>query len=339
MLEKAKKNDVVFRPHFKTHQSLEIGNWFKELGVKKIAVSSVTMAEYFALDFDDITIAFPTNINEIDKINEIASTAKLNLLVESKDTIALLSEKIKHPINVFIKVDVGYHRTGIDPEDTDSINRILNVIDNCTLIQFSGFLGHAGHTYKCRDKEEIRSIHYAALKIMNVLKESFKVKYPSLITSLGDTPSCSILDDFEGVDEIRPGNFVFYDLTQHQIGSNAIAEIAVAMACPIVAIHNNRSEIIIYGGGVHFSKEFLNDESQGTIYGVVVETLDDGWGKPIKGMYLKSLSQEHGIISVPASQIGNYKIGDILLILPVHSCMTANAMKSYLSNSSKISRL
>jgi D-serine deaminase-like pyridoxal phosphate-dependent protein len=96
---------------------------------------------------------------------------------------------------------------------------------------------------------------------------------------------------------------------------------------------------IIYGGEVHFSKELLESDNQGTIYGIVVEQLAEGWGEPISGMYLKSLSQEHGVVSVPESLIREYKIGDLLYILPVHSCMTANEMKGYYSNAEIITRL
>jgi len=151
-----------------------------------------------------------------------------------------------------------------------------------------------------------------------------------VLVSLGDSPTCSVAEDFTGVDEIRPGNFVFYDLTQNKIGSNPLTQIAVAMACPIVAIHKDRSEIVIYGGGVHFSKDRLEDV-EGTIFGRVVEKIENGWGNVIPNMYVNSLSQEHGVITVPTSEIENYTIGDHLLILPVHSCMTANLMKSYVT--------
>src|SRR6056297_3145541 len=85
MVQKANEHKVAFRPHFKTHQSLEIGQWFKEKGVEKITVSSVSMAQYFAQDWDDILIAFPVNIREIDEINQLAEKKKLHLLVESTD--------------------------------------------------------------------------------------------------------------------------------------------------------------------------------------------------------------------------------------------------------------
>ncbi|KAA3596307.1 MAG: alanine racemase [Calditrichaeota bacterium] len=328
MFSKAQFYGLDFRPHFKTHQSLEIGKWFKEKGVDKITVSSVTMAEYFAVDWNDITIAFPVNILEINKINALAEKINLNLLVESEGSIEFLSEKITSEIDVFIKIDVGYHRTGISPNEIQLIDKILQVIEGSQLINFSGFLGHAGQTYECKNKEEIRRVHKTSLEIMGKLKEKYKEQFPSLIISLGDTPSCSVAKNFTGVDEIRPGNFVFYDLTQNQIGSNDISQIAVALACPIVAVHKNRSEIIIYGGGVHLSKERLEGE-EGTIFGRVVEKKKSGWGNPIPKMYVKSLSQEHGIISAPRDEIEKYKIGDYLLILPVHSCMVGNLMKDY----------
>lgn len=328
MFLKAQNHSLDFRPHFKTHQSLEIGRWFKELGVDKITVSSVTMAQYFAEEWNDITIAFPVNILEVDKINDLAQRITLNLLVESKESILFLTKNLNAEVNIFLKIDVGSKRTGIEPSNTDLIDKILELINDSQLINLKGFLCHAGHTYQCRSEEEVKKIEKDSLDIMNALKEKYIKQYPDLIISIGDTPGCSLADDFSGVDEIRPGNFVFYDLTQKLIGSNSISQIAVALACPIVAIHKNRSEIVVYGGGVHLSKERLEDKD-GIIYGRVAEKKDKGWGDVIPGMYVKALSQEHGVIVVPKERIENFKVGEYLLVLPVHSCMTANLIEEY----------
>lgn len=338
MFKKARYYNLDFRPHFKTHQSLEIGSWFKELGVNKITVSSVDMANYFSEDWENITIAFPFNIREIESINELASRITINLVIENIESISFLSKHLISNVNILLKIDVGYHRTGISPKDKNLMDTILKLINSNHHLTFIGFLGHAGHTYKCRTQEAIRKIHASSLEIMTGLKTLYKSQYPNLIVSLGDTPSCSLADDFTGVDEIRPGNFVFYDLTQHKIGSTAISRIAVAMICPIVSIHKNRSEIVIYGGGVHFSKDRLEDK-EGTVFGRVVEKTKIGWGDVIPRMYISSLSQEHGIVSVPKSKISKYKIGDYLMILPIHSCMTANSMKWYLNTNNVITRL
>lgn len=331
MFEKAQRNIVDFRPHFKTHQSKEIGRWFKQLGVDKITVSSLSMAEYFSDEWNDITVAFPANILEIDRINKLGQTVNLQILVESTDTVQSLRSHIKYNAGFFIKIDVGYNRTGINPKNIDKIDGILHTAKEVSALNFKGFLAHAGHTYKCRSKEEVLMIHNESVSRITKLRERYETDFPDLIISVGDTPSCSIAEDFSMVDEIRPGNFVFYDLSQEQIGSCEFNQIAVAEACPIVAIHEERNEIVIYGGGVHLSKERLEHHEFGTIYGLVAEKQRNRWGDPIPKTFVKSLSQEHGIISAPAAEISKYKLGDCLMILPVHSCMTANLMDYYLS--------
>ena len=74
MQEKAKNSNVHFRPHFKTHQSAFIGNWFRRLGIHSITVSSAGMAKYFsAYGWRDITIAFPVNLLEMNILSELAN--------------------------------------------------------------------------------------------------------------------------------------------------------------------------------------------------------------------------------------------------------------------------
>jgi D-serine deaminase-like pyridoxal phosphate-dependent protein len=247
--------------------------------------------------------------------------------VESVESASFLATHCESEVGIFIQIDVGYHRTGLAPANLDTINAIIHVLTVSEQLTFKGFLAHAGHTYDCRSKDDILVRHNLALSILSDLKGQYQQLFSDCIASLGDTPSCSVAEDFAGVDEIRPGNFVYYDLTQNQIGSNSIDEIAVAMACPIVALHPDRNEMIIYGGGVHFSKDRLEDEKLGTIYGKVVAPQGDSWGNLVPGVYLKKISQEHGTVAVPKKYFTDYKIGDVLIILPVHSCMAVDLMR------------
>lgn len=331
MFARTQQHKVELRPHFKTHQSLEIGQWFKDIGVLKITVSSLEMAEYFAAEWNDITVAFPVNILEIDSINKLASRIKLNVLIESRETTAFLVENLKAPINFLIKINIGNNRTGLQSTNTEDIEAILNISKKSNKLTFNGFLGHAGQTYKCKNKAEVLEVHKIAKKKLTTLKHQFIKQYPDIIASYGDTPSCSLADDFSGIDEIRPGNFVFYDVMQEQIGACSSREIAVAMSCPIVAIHKKRNEIVIYGGGIHFSKDRINHKEYGTIYGLIAKKDNNRWDEIIPKMFVKGLSQEHGIIHIPDSEINNYAIGDSIIVLPIHSCMSANLMKHYIN--------
>lgn len=295
MAEKAAKNKVIFRPHFKTHQSAEIGEWFREEGVKKITVSSIRMARYFAdAGWKDILVAFPVNILEIDAINKLAGRIKLSLLVESADTVKFLSEKLKYRVDVYIKTDTGLHRTGVSFNDFDTVSVILKAISESELITFKGFLTHSGQSYKSRNRGEIQKIHEESISMLVGLKNHFKNDFPGLIISVGDTPTCSIMDDFSMVDEIRPGNFVFFDFTQIIIGSCLPHQVAVAMACPVVAVHPERNEIVIYGGSVHFASDSIVNKEGKIVYGAVVRNDGDGWESLLKKLLWRDCLRNMG---------------------------------------------
>ncbi len=146
--------------------------------------------------------------------------------------------------------------------------------------------------------------------------------------SVGDTPGCSVCDDLGKADEIRPGNFVFFDATQLRIGSCTEEDIAVAAACPVVAIHPEREEAIIYGGAVHLSKEYFLENGIPS-YGDVAFPRAEGWSARIPGAYVRSLSQEHGTVHVPREELDQIKVGELLMILPVHSCLSVAALGEY----------
>ncbi len=330
MAAKARRNQVNFRPHFKTHQSHTVGRWFREEGVTACTVSSVRMASYFAEDgWTDITLAFPLNPREAAEINRLASKIRLNLLVVSADGLKSLLADLKHTVNCFVEMDCGYHRTGVDVSDSQLMEEILQVIESSPLLEFAGLLTHAGHSYACRSGIEILTVHQQTTQLMKKAGVRLRAKYPDLVLSVGDTPTCSMATDFSDVQEIRPGNFVFYDIMQRGIGSCSDDQIAIALACPVVATYPSRGEIVVHGGGVHLAKDFLRQEDGSMIYGQVVRMTGSGWQLPATSMMVKSLSQEHGIIRATAEECQSFHPGDLLGILPVHSCMTADVMGEY----------
>lgn len=333
MWGKAQKSQVRFRPHFKTHQSAGIGDWFRKFGVETITVSSVEMALYFAQHgWRNITIAFPVNILEIESINELASTIDLHLLVESEETVAFLDRNLQADVGMWIKIDVGYHRTGILWDDFDEVIGLACQINQSEKMIFKGLLTHSGHTYRAESAAEVRAIYEDTVHKLQQLKQKLIGQgFSATQISIGDTPSCSLVDDFSGVDEIRPGNFVFYDIMQLNIGFCMEEDIAVAVACPVVAKHWERNEIVIYGGAVHLSKEFVVDKMGNKIFGYVAQLEKDSWSSMIQDTYVSALSQEHGIIKTQSYFFDEIKIGDILLVLPVHSCLTVNLLRKYLT--------
>lgn len=332
MASKAARHNLLFRPHFKTHQSAEIGQWFRDFEVKAITVSSVTMASYFAGNgWEDITIAFPLNIREIATINALATHCKINVLIDNLPAAEMLGKRATTPMGFFIEVDTGHLRSGMESSRIQQIDEVLAMAAKSRHLKFKGFLSHSGQTYASRSVDDILLRHSAAVMKMSALREHYAASCPEIIASLGDTPACSIAENFDGIDELRPGNFVFYDLMQEHLGACSRSEIAGRLLCPVVSRHLSRNEVVLYGGAVHFSKEYLLADHGKRSFGSI-ELCDVETGSVAdEKTFVSALSQEHGMVKATFGDTRKFTIGGLTSVLPVHSCLTADLAHYYLT--------
>ncbi|MBN2745462.1 MAG: alanine racemase [Bacteroidales bacterium] len=326
--EKARVNNVVLRPHFKTHQNLQVASFFKDYGISAITVSSIRMARFFAAKgWKDIFIAFPLDVNEIAEMDLLAKQVNLMILINHPEHIKALNQ-LTHSVDVMIEIDAGYHRSGIDVNSYEQVLELVRMCHETEHAIFVGLMAHFGNTYISRTKQQILGIAYkSANRLSDLAKKLERETGQFIYVSIGDTPSVSVLNQFDRIDEIRPGNFVFYDLMQLQIGSCELNDIAALMQCPVVSINSKRHELVIHGGAVHLSKESIDFMGVKT-FGHIVKI--EGENLSFTGDYVSSLSQEHGIVQCKTENFSAYNIGDQLLIVPVHSCLTANLMKEFI---------
>ncbi len=338
MASKARRADARFRPHFKTHQAAVVGEWFREAGVTAITVSSLEMARYFAdHGWDDITVAFPVNLRQVDEMNILASRVRLGVLVDSIAALDFLSSALEHPVQVWVEVHAGYLRSGVDWRDEALLDELGAASVAPPMLTLAGVLSHAGNTYGARSADAVSEIHAETVRRLAQARDLLGAASgrSNLELSIGDTPACSMVEDLGAIDEIRPGNFVFYDWTQKVIGACQEDEIAAAVACPVVGIYPARHEIVLYGGAVHLSKDSLVLEDGASSFGVIAPLRDGGWGAHYQGAYLRSVSQEHGVVAVEpacwAEVTAAVGVGDLVAVLPIHSCLTANLLKRYVT--------
>lgn len=324
MAEKAASQKAAFRPHFKTHQSIEIGRWFRDEGVSGITVSTPEMAAYFAKDgWDDITIAFPFFPAQLPAIKKLQKSCSLRLFVNQPQIIHLLSENLENPVDILIEIDAGYNRSGVKLSHKNLIQSIISAANNSRLTNFYGFYSHNGDTYKVKGKQAVSRVIKRNLDAFTELK----TLYPDAVCCLGDTPSCSLIPDLSPADELSPGNFIFYDLMQIEIGSCDFQDIGMLVEVPLAQKKPETDEYIIHGGAVHFSKDRLNNDKQ-TTFGQPV-TVEEDHIKEIIGTSLTELSQEHGTIKGLEAFERHHSDGDRAWICPVHSCLTANLFDHY----------
>ncbi len=101
-------------------------------------------------------------------------------------------------------------------------------------------------------------------------------------------------------------------------------------------IHPERSEVIVYGGAIHLSKDFRL-EGDRRMYGAVC--LPDerrSLGRAAGRSLGFGSSQEHGILHLAAEDLARMHVGDLVCILPAHSCLTVTLMKRYLTLNGRV---
>ena len=332
MAAKAAAQNVRFRPHFKTHQSAVIGEWFREAGVGCITVSSVKMAQYFAQNgWNDILIAFPVNLREIDAILELSTRIQLGLLVDHLDTLRNLAQTEALQADIWIKIDTGMGRAGIRWTDIGRVEGIATLLQGHRHLRLRGLLTHAGQTYHATSAEQIKSLYRESTDRLVLCRNQINSVIGHFVElSVGDTPGCWLSEDLGSIDEIRPGNFIFFDAMMFSLGVCREDEIALSVACPVVSKYDDRSEVLIYGGAVHLSKEVI-ENSNPAIYGFAVTSSDNSLRMIRESNFIRSLSQEHGIVKLDRETYEKIVAGDLLYIIPVHSCLVVEALRRYLS--------
>ncbi|MFO7722895.1 MAG: alanine racemase [Bacteroidales bacterium] len=331
MVRKAHAHQLIFRPHFKTHQSATIGGWFRDEGVSAITVSSIAMAAYFIRHgWDDITIALPLNPLAVREINAMAARARINLMIDQPEVLAATADLLTGSHDFWIKVDNGYGRAGIPSTKTREILAFAGGIRRHPKHRFAGILIHQGDHYHCHGREALMEAHRQNMIRLEPLARDLKRTFPGAVVSWGDTPSCSVAEDFGVVDEIRPGNFVFYDMMQVAAGVCEPTDVAVTLAAPVLSVYPDDGKMILHAGAVHLSKEIFSGTQEGWEgYGLLTRMHGFRRGESLPQLKLLQLSQEHGVVTGPSEVITTFRPGDLAGIIPVHSCLAADLMKGY----------
>ena len=325
MSETAKRNNVRLRPHIKTHKCVEVGKIQIEGHDGAITVSTLEEARAFAKGgFSDITYAVPVERGKFGSAIEILRAGvKLNLLTDDAATVTPLDEaagKESVQFDVFVKIDCGTHRVGVEPHTNEAIE-IPRLISDSKNLNLAGILTHAGHSYDVKTKQEILQVARHERDSMVELAERLRgqsVEVPTV--SIGSTPTMSTIDHLDGIDEIRPGNYIFFDAFQATLGSCSFEDTALTVLAAVIHKDHTRRRIVTDAGAVALSKDRGPvGLDPGCGYGHVLDV--DG---NETGMRVTGLSQEHGEIEAGESKVfESLKVGDRVRILANHSCLTA----------------
>ncbi len=175
----ARKTGVRLRPHAKTHKSPTIARRQLDAGAVGICCAKLGEAEVFVdAGMTDIRLPYPINPANADRVSALLDRATVSIVVDAEDVARGWSEAMARAgrtLDVLVKVDVGFHRCGVNPDDADVVERIARIASLPSL-RFRGLLSHAGHAYHAHSDDDLTRIVDAETAIVTGLAERLRAK-------------------------------------------------------------------------------------------------------------------------------------------------------------------
>lgn len=321
MATRARELGVQLRPHAKTHKCPELGRRQIAHGAIGLTVATLAEAEAFAdAGVRDITWAFPIDPTHIVHAQRIAARPHTTLRVITDD-LATARALGGSGLHVWLKVDCGAHRAGVDPTSPYALAVAKELARENDLV-FDGILTHSGHAYKTRNRTEAAAI--AEQERLGMVQFAQRLALAGVTVrgiSVGSTPAMAAATDLTGVTEARPGNYVFYDRTMVLIGCCGPDDVGVTVLASVVSHQPGADHVVIDAGALALSKD------TGPAHLDLAPSFGDVRGHP--GLYVASLSQEHGVVRGSPEALRGLQVGLRIEIVPNHSCLTVAHFDDY----------
>lgn len=339
MQTRARALGVDLRPHMKTAKSERVAQLATQGASGRITVSTLAEAAYFLRHgFKDITYAVGIVPGKLDEIAGLqAQGATMTLLTDDVETATAICQRAKAldtSFRVLIEIDTGLGRAGIAP-DSPELLTVAAALHQPPRVTLAGVLTHAGHSYQCGSIDDIVVVaEEERAGAVHAAERLRAAGYPCPVVSVGSTPTALFATRLDGVTEMRPGNFVFFDLFQAALGCCAEDHIAVSVLASVIGHHRGRNHVLLDAGGLALSKDTgANARRPGTGYGAVCLGAAP---LPERGLAVLDVHQEHGIVgyakgldAIERFPFERFPVGTRVRVLPNHSCMTAAMYDRY----------
>lgn len=318
----ASARGIRLRPHAKTHKSPVVARWQIDRGAVGICCAKLGEAEVFAAaGIADIRLPYPLNPANADRLIALLDRTHLSFIVDHPMVARQWSQALtqaRKEVEVLVKVDVGFHRCGIDPSAAGTVAMIKQVA-SLPGLRFKGLLSHAGHAYHAHSEDELcRMANDEAATLRDLVAQCRRAGVSVEEVSAGATPPARFSLQQDGFTEFRPGNYVYFDRTQVALGAATLADCALTVLATVVS-KPSPDRIILDSG----SKTLTNDGARGFTptpgHGAVL----DRDGAVDGNLLVERLSEEHATVKVVNGSTP-LEPGDRVRIVPNHSCVVSN---------------
>lgn len=304
-------------PHVKTNKSSFIIKMMFESGINSFKSSMNEVELLVSLNVNEIFIAYPLlkqdaifiakrirKHPEIDFQVQIGSEEHFNILQE-------VAEKFNINWSYFIDLDVGMHRTGINPDNAFNLYQRIGQNDRFNFLGLHAYDGHNHFAEKEKHRQEAEKSMSNLLKVFSQFSEH-KIHVPKVIVA--GSPSFKV--DFEilypaiqnqTLLQVSPGTWIYWDSQYDNILPGEF-EFATLILAQVIEVKEN--QITLNLG----HKRWAADQGKLQLFSE-------------SELEVISFSEEHTVLKT--NNVKKYHTGDYILIVPRHICPTVNLYENF----------
>ncbi len=309
-----RQHSIRIRPHTKTHKIPALARKQIDLGAAGLTVAKVGEAEVMlAAKPPGLLVAYPIiGRKKLDRLMQVARQIPVTVSLDSPFVARQLSDAAREhqvEIGVLAEVDVGLGRVGVSPGEP--LLHLIQSIQRLAHLKFRGIAFYPGQI-KSVDEEGQHALEKVAQLLGEILKELRGAGIEPEIVSGGSTPTLFHSHRMRGLNEIRPGTYIFNDRNTVLAGACTFEECAASIMVTVVSTAK-AGQMIVDGG----SKTFSSDRPAAGVevsFGHVVDAPEAVFTK---------MNEEHGFVDIRKVS-RTFDIGDRARIIPNHICVAMN---------------
>lgn len=297
------------RPHVKTFKNRELTNLMLEAGIGKFKCATIAEAEMLGMcSAPDVLLAYQPVGAKLERFVKLIAAfpkTKFSCVVDNlvaATAISEAAEKSHIRIPVYIDLNIGQDRTGIEPG-----NPALQLYASCTRLpglKPVGLHAYDGHLHDAELELRTQKCNAGFEQVIQLSNAIVQNGYPEPVIIAGGSPTFPIHAKRKNV-ECSPGTFVYWD-RGYQILAKEQPFLPAALVVARVISLPNKTKICLDLG--HKSVAAENELSKRVYFLDAPE------------LVMVSQSEEHLVADAGADH--PYKVGDVLYGLPYHICPT-----------------
>ncbi|MEN6603918.1 MAG: alanine racemase [Bryobacteraceae bacterium] len=311
----ARAHGLRLRPHTKTHKIPAIGRKQLDLGAAGLSVAKVSEAEVMLnASPEDLLFAYPVvGSAKMPRLVEVARRTRVTVALDSIKVARALSDAAsagKVELGILTEADAGYCRVGVQPGE--ALLSLVRDVARLPHLRWEGIAIYPGHIRDLREPEGQRQLEAVSKTVARIRENLKHAGFEPRIVSGGSTPTLYHSHMVEGMNEIRPGTYVFNDRNTCEVGACGIEDCAATIMCTVVSTAYP-GQALFDGGSKTFSSD-RTDSNTEVNFGYVV-------GDP--GAVFTKMNEEHGYLDIRRAD-RKYEVGDRLRVIPSHVCTAMN---------------